>query len=218
MSITSKTSGSSNMLVAVAGVIVVIALFYFFSMGSKPGGSQTTSGSPSSPSGNQSIIGPGSGAPAGTGGGHGNYYLSQTEAQSVMGSSGTYNSSSTSNSSQITQLMNTYGPNSTSSYAGSVSSIYVAQLSASSGQFIEIVFKTSSAKAMYGSMLGYTNSSITALNASSNGMTYSYLTGSQPMQYSNLIGWKNNEVAVVVATGKTVNSTLLASTVAGDLP
>lgn len=155
-------------------------------------------------------------------GGHGQSFMNISEAASFIGPGGQYNATNTTDPDLISTYIEEYAPGYTHAY--NITAIYASSYilnssNPSSPSLVDIAFQTTNATGLYRQMLNYTNSSITVLNGSVNGMTYSYLVGSGgQLNFSSLLGWKDNEVTTLTLTGTKVNVTKLAATTASDMP
>ena len=88
-----------------------------------------------------------------------------------------------------------------------------------SKDLIETVIVSPHPQAIYRYNLNASFGGYTVTNATMNGLTYSYLGGSQyGINSTSMIGWKNGEVVYVIATGSYIPQQTLATVVSGDMP
>jgi hypothetical protein len=159
------------------------------------------------------------------GAGSGNYYLSQAQTASIIGSGGSYSENSP-NSTQILMFPKSYKI--TDEY-----DLWYNNTSSQAGAIHELVFLTQNLTGVYDVLVplvsSYFNQTYlnkrTAVNDTSNGMTYtsmSYAYSSPSAQTYNtllLVGMKNNEVVYLqIASAYPLNASVVVSAVAQDLP
>ncbi|MDE1860776.1 MAG: hypothetical protein KGH72_03595 [Candidatus Micrarchaeota archaeon] len=154
-------------------------------------------------------------------GGPGQSVISMGEAASLLGQGGAYNATNSTDPNEISAYEQQYLPNATIQYnipQVFAASYYLNASSVSSPSLTDVVFQTQFAQSLYSQTLNYTNSSYAVANGVVDGMEYSYLAQSNStLTYSVLFGWKGGEFAIVAVAGPPLDSTKLASIIAGDL-
>ncbi len=155
-----------------------------------------------------------------SGGGPGQSYMSENEMSGLLnkGGNGTY-----------TAMYQSDPTNESGIYAGNVLAywyagytIYGKTASGNSIVISEFVIKSPEAEYLYTAqsrtISGIINNTVLAANATSNGLTYTYLEMKNGNSSSAmLIGYKNEDLVDVVAPTE-INRTKLAATVSGDIP
>jgi hypothetical protein len=222
---TSLKQGNSSNKIKILGILVAVViliavcLVFFKNSGSTTMTNSTSGGSKSpttasgvSPTTSVSSNGGVQNLSNGNGGGPGKYYLSKSEAASLMGSGGKYDAFYQTNPGSL------YG-----NFSENVTALWIVGYgNITTKILLETLFQSPKANSLYSTELSLAlagNETVGAVNATLSGLKYSYVTfafGNVPST-SELIGYKNG-IFVSVESPYTLNQTKLASVVAGDIP
>jgi hypothetical protein len=225
-------AGMSMTLMAGVAVVVIIVIAAAALVMYHPNGS---SGNNSGANGNgangkgSTTVASTTVALSGTGGGPGQYYMSQSEVSALSVSGGAYNASGNVNATEMAMYLSQYSKNDSGIFANNVTAMWVMSYdvnSVANGRnmsqaVIEMVFQSPVAAQLYAKSMAKATSSYNASdsNVTVNGLKYSYLgTSSVYFSLSGLVGYKDNYFVDVFDFGGDLPQAQLAATVAGDLP
>jgi hypothetical protein len=155
--------------------------------------------------------------------------LDSSEMQSLFGR-GTYNASPAGNATELGLYISTHSAGTNESYlANNVTAYYAAVYNvtgddimingeASHPMVFEQVFQSPVARGIYSTVVSGAGNVLTTLNATSDGLTYSYARSDfTNVSMTDFIGQKGDETAMVTIVGENVSVPALVAAIAGDL-